>query len=237
MITAKKRPATLDKRVFFRDDYPGLSTIQQRNLLDLRLSSGNGSAKYRWELTFDLLNSGKDSCGVNFTKEEFATLIQLFELKSFDWKNRTLSDCTSFFYYRYLSLDDAIAVANQVAEFAYQLHNEPLNSVAEKLRHQEKSTFRVHICGEKSSQYQLSAAQELKLEILLFQNGRISTKRGNQDMGLVSGYPRDRAIATLNPNREDGVLLINHNVRQAEFFPTDWNTFCLQVDRRALPIK
>ncbi|XWK85788.1 MAG: hypothetical protein U7127_16335 [Phormidium sp.] len=237
MITAKKRPATLDKRVFFCDDYPGLSSIQQRNLLDLRLSSGHGSAKYRWKLTFDLLNSGKDSCGVNFTKKEFATLIQLFESKSFDWENRTLSDHTRFFYYRYLSLDDAIAVANQVAEFAYKLHNDPLHSVIENFDHQEKFISRIHIYCEKSGQYQLSIAEELSLEIILFKNGRISTKCGDKFMELFSGYPREQAIATLNPNREDGVLLINHNVRQAEFFPTDWNTFCLQVDRRAFPIK
>lgn len=237
MITAKKRPATLDKRVFFCDDYLGLSSIQQRNLLDLHLSSRHGSAKYRWKLVFNLLNSGKGLHGVNFTKEEFTTLIQLFESKPFDWENRIFDEFTSYFDYRYLSLDDAIAVANQVAEFAYKLHNDILHSVSKNIRTQQNSSFRIYICGERNSQYQLCADQEWRLEILLFKKGRISTKRGNKDMGLINGYPRDRAIATLNPNREDGVLLINHNVHHAEFFPTDWNRFCLQVDRRAFPRK
>lgn len=237
MITAKKRPATLNKRVFFCDDYPGLYSIHKLNLLDLHLSSKHGSAKYRWKLAFDLLNSGRSPDGIKFTKEEFATLIQLFESKAFDWEKRTFDDYTSYFDYHYLNLDDAVAVANQVAEFAYKLHNDPLHSVSEKGRYQQQSSFRIYICGERNSQYQLSADQDWRLEILLFKNGQISTKRGNKDMGLINGYPRDRAIATLNPNRKDGVLLINHNVHHAEFFPTDWNTFCLQVDRRAFPRK
>lgn len=238
MVTAKKsstkkRPTTLDKRVFFGDDFPGLYTIRLRNLLYLHVRPRPRSVKYKWEFEFDILDSGRGK--VAFTKEEFKTIIQLFESKPFDWGNRCFSDFPSFLWYRYLTLDDAIAVANRVAEVAYRLHNDPLRSVSVDVMRQQESGYQVHIYDEKNGQYQLSADGSFRLEILLFKNGRTITKRGSKALGLIKGYPREKAIANYNPKREDGVLLINHNVREAEFFRTDWNTFCLQVDRRVFP--
>ncbi|MCL1463105.1 hypothetical protein [Argonema galeatum] len=239
--STKKRPATLDKRVSFCNDFPGLYSIQQRNLLYLHLRPRHSSAKYKWQFAFDVLNSGKYENTVLFTKEEFQTLIQLFESKQFDWKNRTLDNFPSFLAYNYLTLNDAVAVANKVAEFTYQLHNDQLRSLyaqeISQAKYDSRSDLTIHIYDDKKGEYQLSASYNFQVEIILFKQGKIKTKYGSEYIGLIDGSRRDEVIATHNPQREDGVLLINHNAQNAEFFLTDWNTFCLQVDRRVFPNK
>jgi predicted HNH restriction endonuclease len=54
----------------------------------------------------------------------------------------------------------------------------------------------------------------------------------NSAIVYETGYTRDKAIKESNPDRKDGVLLINHHIKKPEFYATDWNTFCLTVDRR-----
>ena len=67
----------------------------------------------------------------------------------------------------------------------------------------------------------------------LFKNCRLYTRRTADDYFLYkSSYSRKEAIQNHNPYKEDGVLLINYHIKQAEFYPTDWNTFCLLMDRR-----
>ena len=86
----------------------------------------------------------------------------------------------------------------------------------------------------KNSQYQLAASsQELYLELLLFKNGKFRIKK-IVEVPIVyqSQYSYDQAISESNPNRQDGILLINYHTKQSEFYATDWNTFCLTIDKR-----
>ncbi|HEY9852567.1 MAG TPA: hypothetical protein V6D28_24060 [Leptolyngbyaceae cyanobacterium] len=92
-----KRPAILNKRVFFLDDFPGKATIYQNDLLYLHLKKEHGKRKYKWQFVFDLIESGKNPRGVTFTKEEYKTLIDLLESKPFDWRNRTLGNSSKYF--------------------------------------------------------------------------------------------------------------------------------------------
>ncbi|MEB3120474.1 MAG: hypothetical protein VKL41_04535, partial [Snowella sp.] len=75
-------------------------------------------------------------------------------------------------------------------------------------------------------------------DVLLFKNGKLSTRRTADDYFLYkNGYSRKEAIQNHNPYKEDGVLLINYHIKQTEFYPTDWNTFCLLMDRRTFTKK
>ena len=232
------RPKNLDERVFFCEDMP--NGMYEHNLLWLYISKSEFTPrKFQWAFEFDVLHSGTTGESVAFTKEESSQLIDICESKKFYWQFRGRSSCPKLFLYIYSELNDAIDVANQVADFAYKLHNDEqrklrLGEIHEAAYRSGERELSIHICSETSKgQYDLSASRELKLEILLFNNGRISTRRKiERFVTHQSEYSRIQAIKESNPYKQDGVLLINHNIKKSEFYATDWNTFCLTVDRR-----
>ena len=72
-----KRPANLDKRVFFDDEFsksPDLKSeferaryVQSQNLLWLWLYRLEANRKYKWSFDFDVLESGKEK--IEFTEK------------------------------------------------------------------------------------------------------------------------------------------------------------------------
>jgi len=234
------RPENLDERVFFGEELSRPCFINERDLLYLHLDKNN-TKKFKWSLKFDIWASGKTNESVVFTEDEFRAIIALFESKPFNWNNRQHpSGYPSFISYRYIEIDDAIEVANKVADFSYRLHNDPdrrllISQIYEEEKRNKHSNYKlvISINDEKNGEYKLIASSGLQLDILLFKNCRLYTRRTADDYFLYkSGYSRKEAIQNHNPYKEDGVLLINYHIKQAEFYPTDWNTFCLLMDRR-----
>ena len=232
------RPENLDERVFFGEELSTPRFINERDLLYLHLDKNN-TKKFKWSFKFDIWASGKTNESVVFTEDEFREIIALFESKPFNWNNRKHpSGYPSFISYRYVEIDDAIEVANQVADFSYRLHNDPdrrllISQIYEEEKRNKNSKLIIYINNEKNGEYKLVASSELQLDILLFKNCRFSARRTADDYFLYkSGYSRKEAIQNHNPYKEDGVLLINYHIKQAEFYPIDWNTFCLLMDRR-----
>lgn len=233
--TKTKRPKGLDKRVYIPSDFPGFIYTEKYDLMYLILEPRHQSSRHKWSVTFDPVASGRKP--VRFNAVETIKLTQLFESKPFDWRWRILNVSPSIILYNYLTLKDAVEVANSVAEYVYSLHNNPDRCVTDEQSRLEKHPFferSLHIYKEKNSRYHLCFTPNLNVEILQFNNGRITTKGGNSYMGLRSGYTRETAIEEHNPSRESGILLINHDSKKAEFFPLSWNEFCLAIDRRIL---
>jgi predicted restriction endonuclease len=232
------RPENLDERVFFGEELSRSRSINERDLLYLHLDK-KSAKKFKWSLKFDIWASGKTNESVVFTEDEFREIIALFESKPFDWNHRNHpSDYPSFICYRYAEIDDTIEVANKVADFSYRLHNDPdrrllISQIYEEEKRNKNSKLIIYINNEKSGEYKLVASSELQLDILLFKNCKFSARRTADDYFLYkSGYSREEAIQNQNPYKEDGVLLINYHIKQAEFYSTDWNTFCLLIDGR-----
>ncbi len=232
------RPENLDERVFFGEELSRPRFINERDLLYLHLDK-KSAKKFKWSLEFDIWASGKTNESVVFTEDEFREIIALFESKPFDWNHRNHpSDYPSFICYRYAEIDDTIEVANKVADFSYRLHNDPdrrllISQIYEEEKRNKHSKLIIYINNEKNGEYKLIASSELQLDVLLFKNGRIFTRQTADDYFLYkSGYSRKEAIQKHNPYKENGVLLINYHIKQAEFYRTDWNTFCLLIDGR-----
>ena len=234
------RPENLDERVFFGEELSRPCFINERDLLYLHLDKNN-TKKFKWSLKFDIWASGKTNESVVFTEDEFRAIIALFESKPFNWNHRKHpSEYPSFISYRYVEIDDAIEVANKVADFSYRLHNNPdrrllISQIYEEEKRNKHSNYKliISINDEKNGEYKLIASSGLQLDILLFKNSRFSAKRTADDYFLYkTGYSRKEAIQNHNPYKEDGVLVINYHIKQAEFYSTDWNTFCLLIDGR-----
>jgi predicted restriction endonuclease len=234
------RPENLDERVFFGEELSTPRFINERDLLYLHLDK-KSARKFKWSLKFDIWASGKTYESVVFTEDEFREIIALFESKPFDWNNRKHpSEYPSFICYRYVEIDDVIEVANKVADFSYRLHNNPdrrllISQIYEEEKRNKHSNYKliISINDEKNGEYKLIASSGLQLDILLFKNSRFSAKRKADDYFLYkTGYSRKEAIHNHNPYKENGVLVINYHIKQAEFYSTDWNTFCLLIDGR-----
>ncbi|MDJ0615651.1 MAG: hypothetical protein QNJ63_02710 [Calothrix sp. MO_192.B10] len=234
------RPKNLDKRVFFGDDCPGYGVIAQNDLLYLRVHY-RGKNKFKWLFEFDILESGKTGGSVAFTKDEFCQIIQILESKNFDWRERSFPEhYPSIILYRYLNLEDVIEIVNQVADFAYRLHNDlnrkPSISEINQLSYIDQSRheiFRVHIHDQIKGQYQLCFPQELDIDILLFKEGRISFKTDKKIKFDFRGeYTYEQAIEDYNPEHKNGILLVYYQRKIAELYEMEWNEFCLMIDRR-----
>ena len=229
-----KRPDDLDERVFFCKNIPSNDFVKEHDLLWLRLRKNSRSNKFQWMFICDIW-------GATFSKDERNQIIGKCESKSFDWSSRIISPYASCFDYSYLELADAVEVANSVANFLYILHNDQqrkllISEIREALykdREADKDLI-IHIFQQwKNGQYQLAASQELYLEILLFKKGKFRVRKIAEVPSVYQlEYSYDQAIREANPNRQDGILLINYHMNQSEFYATDWNTFCLKVDRR-----
>ncbi|TYQ28800.1 HNH endonuclease [Pseudanabaena sp. UWO310] len=233
-----ERPKNLDKRVFFCDEFKGVDFLRKHDLLWLYIIKKGGTSKFQWVLEFDVLESGNTGGSVAFTKHEFTQIAQICESRNFDWNFRISSSYPSLILYRYSELDSVIEVANKLADFTYRLHYDQkrrtlIDEIYKASHQSDNQELVLRINGKKNGQFRLITDQELKLEILFFKNGRISTRREvNSAIAYETGYTRDKAIKESNPNRKDGILLINHHIKKSEFHATDWNTFCLTVDKR-----
>ena len=231
----ESRPRNLDQRVFFCEDCP--NGMSEYNLLWLYINKKDNINNFQWVFEFDISKSGVNKKSVAFTEEESNQLIDMCESKPFDWNYRSLkSYCPREFLYTYSKLDDAVYVANKVTEFAYKLHNDDkrkllLDKIYESSYKSGYADERIHIYGKDiDGQYLLFVSKGLKLEILLFKNSCIDIKR---EVVTHNGFNmRIQAIKELNPSRKDGVLLVScYKVDHSKFYATDWNTFCLTVDR------
>ena len=233
-----KRPKNLDKRVFFCDDFKGVDFLRKHDLLWIYIIEKGGKSKFQWVLEFDVFESGHTARSVAFTKHEFIQIAQICESRDFDWIFRIKSSYPSLVLYRYSELDAVVEVANKLADFAYNLHHDQkrravIDEIHKASYQEDNEELALRICGKRNRQFKLGVSQGLNIEILLFNNGRVSTRRKVADfVTYQSGYSRIQAIKESNPYKQDGVLLINHNIKKSEFYATDWNTFCLTVDRR-----
>jgi len=235
-----KRPENLDKRVFVCKDIQSHNFIQENDLLWLYLTKNGRANKFQWRFQFDIVNSGSGGT-VAFTKDERNQIIGMCESKSFDWSSRTISPYASYFDYSYLELADAVEVANKVANFVYILHNDQqrkllireISEVFHKDREADEDLL-IHIFQEwKNGHYQLAGSYGLYLELLLFKKGEFRIKKIVEVPIIYQlEYSHDQAIRESNPNRQDGIILINYHTNQSEFYATDWNTFCLKADKR-----
>jgi predicted HNH restriction endonuclease len=238
-----KRPENLDKRVFFCNDIRSYNFIHEHDLLWLYLTKKGRTNKFQWNFQFDILNSGRYGGSVAFTKDELDQITKICEFKQgelrrFDWNSRDLSAHSSFISYLYLELIDAVEVANDIANFAYKLHEDKqrrllINEINNN-SYKANEYLEIHIYQERrDGQYELIASHGLNLDILIFKNGKSSIKRRAEGSIIHQlEYSHAQAIRESNPNRQDGILLINYHTKQSEFYATDWNTFCLKIDKR-----
>lgn len=240
------RPKNLDKRVFFCKDFPGTKILHKNDALYLHIEYHNQYKQFKWMLEFDLLESG--SSGFVFTEDEFKRAIQICESEPFDFKlrqQRGLNDYpTSLILYRYSELKDVVKVANKIADFSYSLHNNQerrllyneINAQQYRKTSSDPELY-MYIQDQRNGEFRLFLSRGLELDFLLFENGNFFIKKSASSFIIEDKYSYEQAIDFYNPDQKDGVLLINHKLKKAEFYSTDWNTFCLGMDRRTFTQK